>query len=227
MPPTTLRLSWTIALLGVAGFVGIGWACLRPGRLSDFDNTTALAMKEYCQDHAVIRGIMIGFTHVGGVIAIIALTLAATLWHVWRKEFALAGVWVVMVAGGALLNQGIKTWLDRPRPEVELRDPAVVETNQSFPSGHSMGSLIGYGMLAYVLCLTPPLRRIRAPLVVMLAMAVALIGFSRIFLRAHWFSDVVAGFSLGAAWLALGIGWHVWRRSRLRTPPVSPQRSPS
>jgi undecaprenyl-diphosphatase len=78
-----------------------------------------------------------------------------------------------------------------------------------------MGCAIGYGMLAYALIL-PQRRRPRrlAALILMTALVLA-IGFSRIYLRAHWFSDVVGGWTIGIAWLFLCLGWLERRRLRV------------
>jgi undecaprenyl-diphosphatase len=69
-----------------------------------------------------------------------------------------------------------------------------------------MGSVVGYGLLVYLLLL-PLLRRRRDRLAVVLAVTtlVLLIGFSRVYLRAHYLSDVIGGFALGAAWLGVCI----------------------
>jgi undecaprenyl-diphosphatase len=93
-----------------------------------------------------------------------------------------------------------------------MRDPAVTETNESFPSGHAMGSLVGYGMLAYALFLDIRCRWCRAAILASVAMLVPAIGLSRIYLRAHWLSDVLAGFAIGAAWLSLWLGALEWYR---------------
>ena len=198
-----LTISLTLALVFTA------WAvlALSGGRLQSFDDTTALTFRNAAADHDLRREIMIGFTHLGGVPAMTLLALAGVLWQWRRGDIALAVAWAAIVAGGAALNVALKTSLDRQRPPAEWRDPAVTETNESFPSGHSMGSLIGYGMLG---CATlPHLRRrpAKVAVVLLLAGAVGLIGFSRIYLRAHWFSDVIGGFVVGAAWLAFGLAW--------------------
>jgi membrane-associated phospholipid phosphatase len=125
-------------------------------------------------------------------------------------------VWLAAAAGGGLMNAGLKATFERDRPPHALRDAAVTETNESFPSGHSMGSVVGYGMLGYVLVLRQrrPLRRLAVA--VALGLLVLLIGASRVYLRAHWFSDVCGGFAVGTVWVTCCIsGLEVLRRRRL------------
>jgi undecaprenyl-diphosphatase len=110
--------------------------------------------------------------------------------------------WMLVLLGGQLFNQGLKEYIKRARPPFH---EAAHASGYSFPSGHSMGSFIAYGMLAYLLVLALPVRRVRIAVVGLLAGLVVLIGFSRIFLGAHWFSDVMGGFAAGGCWLALCI----------------------
>jgi undecaprenyl-diphosphatase len=80
-----------------------------------------------------------------------------------------------------------------------------------------MASLVAYGMLAYLLILGIPVRWLRWVLVSLLALLVLAIGFSRMFLGAHWFSDVVAGYCAATIWLTFCItSVEALRRRRLR-----------
>jgi membrane-associated phospholipid phosphatase len=78
----------------------------------------------------------------------------------------------------------------------------MVETSYSFPSGQAMESLVVYGMLAY--CAVHTLRGLGRRVVSVggAVMIVVLIGFSRVYLGAHYASDVVGGFAAGGAWLS-------------------------
>jgi undecaprenyl-diphosphatase len=114
----------------------------------------------------------------------------------------LALVWMLVLLGGQLFNQGLKEYFKRTRPPYH---EAAHASGYSFPSGHTMASFIAYGMLAYLLVLAIPARSIRITVVAVLAGLVVLIGFSRIFLGAHWLSDVLGGFAAGGFWLALCI----------------------
>ena len=110
---------------------------------------------------------------------------------------ALTAFWIVGTAG-AMWNFVLKDIFQRSRPEVRLVDVG----GWSFPSGHSMGSLIVYGMLAYVLVVAVRDHWAKRAMVAMLVILVGAIGFSRVYLGAHWPTDVLAGYAAGTAWLA-------------------------
>ena len=119
-----------------------------------------------------------------------------------RRERILALALVVAVGGNGLLNAALKRLFERPRPLHEAGLP--VAHGWSFPSGHTSGAVVAYGMLAYVLVKTLP-SRWHLP-VVMAATALAFsVGWSRIFIEVHFASDVLAAFASGTAWLTLAI----------------------
>ncbi len=113
-----------------------------------------------------------------------------------------------------MLNLLLKDLFARPRPHFER--PLVVETSYSFPSGQAMASLVVYGILAYFATLAFKGRGRRAVSVGGAAVLVVLIGFSRLYLGAHYVSDVVGGFVAGGAWLsATTTGWEAIRQRGL------------
>lgn len=150
-------------------------------------------------------------THLGDpvLLTVLCVAVAAALLARGRRRLALA--WVLAVGGNALLNVTLKGVFERVRP---LRLPGLEQVSGwSFPSGHSSGAVVAYGMLAYVLMRTLP-PRWHVP-VVMLATALALsIGCSRIFLQLHFASDVAAGFASGFSWLTICIGACEWKHHR-------------
>jgi membrane-associated phospholipid phosphatase len=191
-----------VFIIGIALglFVFLAIQVRRDGFVPELDENWAMGLKAHAAEHRVWRVFFRGITEVGGVLAMVLLGTAGTLVSAWRGRYRLAVVWALAAGGGALLNLGVKEWIDRDRPGREHRDRWLSEDNESFPSGHAMGATIGYGMLAYAL------GRRRAPrgrlfLAGGFVGLILLIGFSRLYLRAHWFSDVVGGFALGAAWL--------------------------
>ena len=136
--------------------------------------------------------------------------LAAVL--AWRRRWLYLGTWITAVAGSAALNHLLKGLFARPRPFFE--HPLLVETSYSFPSGHAMESFVAYGMLAYLAVLLW-LRswETRVAVICGAALVVVLIGFSRMYLGVHYFSDVIAGYAAGGVWLsALITGAEAMRR---------------
>ena len=117
-----------------------------------------------------------------------------------RRKWRLAGFVVVTIAVSSLLNTAVKDLVDRQRPLVD--QPFVHEPGASFPSGHSQAAVVGYGVL--LLLVLPSLGRAWRRVAVVLAVLIVIgIGFSRVALAAHYVSDVIAGFALGAIWLGL------------------------
>ena len=153
-------------------------------------------------------------THLGDTATLTGLCIGLAVALVVAGHHGLALGWVTAVAGNGLLNQALKNHFGRVRP---LQPDALFSAQGlSFPSGHSSGAVVAYGMLAYLaLRLLPP----RWHLVMVLA-ALALIftvGTSRVWLGVHFASDVLAGFASGTAWLALCVTsmelLRGWRRS--------------
>ena len=105
------------------------------------------------------------------------------------------------IAGSALLNQVLKAIVQRPRPDVALR--LVHAGGYSFPSGHSMAAMAFFGLLIWLVWRTVEDKRIRVLICSALAVLIALIGFSRIYLAVHYFTDVIAGFAISFIWLVL------------------------
>lgn len=135
-------------------------------------------------------------------LSVLCLVVAAALLLRGRRWLALA--WVLAISGHALLNTTLKALFSRTRP---LHEGGLIQADGwSFPSGHSSGAVVVYGMLAYVLLrsLAPTLaRRASLPLVLLSAATAFSVGCSRIFLQVHFATDVLAGFASGTAWLAI------------------------
>ncbi len=141
-------------------------------------------------------------TRLGDVALLTALGVAVALLLIARRRAGLALGWVVALGGNGLLNMALKQVFARVRPVHD--DGLVLAEGFSFPSGHSSGAVVAYGMLAYVLTRFLPPRWHLPLLLAAVALAYA-IGASRVFLRVHFASDVVAGFASGTAWLAVCI----------------------
>lgn len=139
---------------------------------------------------------------------------------VWRRgRRRLAVYLVVTVVVGGLVDTAVKVLVDRPRPVVD--HPVITAFGKSFPSGHAMSSTVTYGAL--LLAFLPALRgRRRIVAVAAAVLVVLLIGCSRLILGVHFLSDVVGGYILGVAWLALATAaFEIWREER-GLPPSEP-----
>jgi undecaprenyl-diphosphatase len=138
-----------------------------------------------------------------------SLSIGALL--LWRRQWLHVAIGVGTIGGGALVNEIAKHLFARPRPG--FPDAAVIERSYGFPSGHAMDSLLAYGLLLYFVWPALRDRRLRLLLLSGLVLALALIGFSRVILGVHFVGDVIGGWTLGGAWLALWTGvMHAVRR---------------
>jgi membrane-associated phospholipid phosphatase len=108
---------------------------------------------------------------------------------------------VAALAGATALTWSLKALFQRERPSFE--DPVATASSFSYPSGHALVSVAVYGGLAYLLSDSLRSPRARAACLGAAALGVVAIGFSRLYLGVHYLSDVVAGYTVGVAWLLL------------------------
>jgi undecaprenyl-diphosphatase len=210
-----LTLGILISTLALLLFLTLAVEVKQSDQDTSFDWACAQAMQLHAEEHPLLLGLLRVITHAGGIPALVVLSVVGVLTLWWRHYRLLAFGWAVAAAGGGLVDLTTKILIDRERPPEALRDAAVTERNESFPSGHAMGSLIGFGMLGYVIVVLVRGRAVRTTVVTLLLVLVLLIGFSRIYLRAHWLTDVLGGFAIGVFWAALCItGVEVVRRRR-------------
>jgi undecaprenyl-diphosphatase len=206
-PGQYLGLHLTVGLL-VAG--GSLW--LFGGLVEDL--LTGDPLDDYLHSHATphLTTFFLIVTALGSTVAIVLLGVVVAVLLARRRLWTLLWTWIAAVAGSALLNWLLKVIFQRPRPH--FAHPLLVEGSYSFPSGHAMESFVVYGMLAYFAVLLW-LRSWEARVAVICgaALVVVLIGFSRMYLGVHYFSDVIAGYAAGGVWLsALITGAETMRR---------------
>jgi undecaprenyl-diphosphatase len=158
---------------------------------------------------------------IGSAPVYVVLFAAVAGWLVWRRLGRLALFVVVTPVGSSVLNAVVKLAVDRSRPV--LPDPVAHANGMSFPSGHAQSATVAAAVL--LLVFLPALRGAWRPAAVVIALVyVAAIGFARVALGVHYVSDVLAGYALGAAWVAaMTASFSAWRRERGR-PGVDPRR---
>ena len=134
-------------------------------------------------------------------IPISALGLAFALYLGWRRE----GYWLLalllVLPGGMLLNLLLKQVFQRGRPILDEPLPGLA--SYSFPSGHVTGATLLYGVLAVFLATQTPKPGRRVTVYSTACLIVLLVAVTRVYLGAHYFSDVVAAAAWGTAWLVL------------------------
>ena len=137
-------------------------------------------------------------THLGDAWVLAAWCVLGAAILIARRRFALAIGFTLAIVDNGLLNSIIKHIFERVRP---VHDQSIATaTGWSFPSGHSSGSLVTYGIIAYVLVRVVP-DGWRLPVIVAATLIAVTTASSRVFLRVHFASDVLAGFALGTIWL--------------------------
>src|SRR5262249_47485166 len=106
----------------------------------------------------------------------------------------------------------IKFVVGRPRPSPEMVKVYEYPINCSFPSGHVASYMALYGFLFYLIYSLMRPSTLRSTLLVICGVMISLVGVSRVYLGAHWASDVFGGYCFGFFWLALTI--YVYRRRK-------------
>lgn len=152
------------------------------------------------------------FTHTGGTVAMWLASAAVVAALVFRQRLGDAAFVAATMAAGMLLMSGLKRVFQRERPPIPER---LVELDSySFPSGHSMMTAVFAVVIAIVLARSAPPPATLRTCWALLALFTFAIGYSRIYLGAHWLTDVLAGWTLGVL-LALASAW-IYRTGRLR-----------
>ena len=144
---------------------------------------------------------MIDFTALGGGPVLTLITALAAGYLLARRKAAMALYLALAVSAGGVLNTLLKYGFVRERPDVV---PHLVEVSSaSFPSGHSMNSAMVYLTLAALLARAERSWRVRIFLMTGAIVVTLLVGFSRSYLGVHWPTDVMAGWTVGAAWATI------------------------
>lgn len=201
-------LSMAVAVVACIGFVEIADEVGLDDDLGRFDVALSAALSQHASDEQL--RIFAAVTDLGDKKFLIPFAAVTAVFMLLRRRWILAATWIVATAGGALANVGLKAMFERTRPE-RLHDFATAD-GWSFPSGHASGSFIVYGLLAYLIVInTRP--RWHLPVAAFAMTLIVCVGFSRVILQVHYFSDVLGGYAFGSAWVAAWIaGLEAFRR---------------
>jgi undecaprenyl-diphosphatase len=184
-----------IAVAGTLGFAELGQH-VRKGGTQQFDT----AMLQWIGAHhtPLLTTIMTEVTPLGtGIVVMMVVGVTtAFLWHTEHKHSA--RLLLAATAGSILLNNVLKLYFNRARPDVFVWETHAASS--SFPSGHAMSATVVYGTVAYLLARLQKHLWSRAITLVAAVVMIALICLTRLYLGVHYPSDVLAGIIIGLAW---------------------------
>jgi len=161
-------------------------------------------------------------TFFGGHLFLIPATILVALGLKSRGHWISALLFTGSVVGGFALNSLLKISFQRARPD--LWQSLVAEHTYSFPSGHAAMSTVFYGGLAAVALHLSKRPVVRVAAIVLATIAAVTISVTRVYLGAHWTTDVVAGMLVGVFWVVVAAvaTEHVARRASRKAVPPSP-----
>lgn len=218
---TRALLGWIAVVVGAVPFLLL-WLLVQRSwaPLSELDGDVAAELNTWASQSPNSVTVLRAVTDLAGTFAAVLIFSLMTIYLLVRRQRRLAAFTATAGLGLPLLGPLTKAIVDRARPVVDA--PVVdVPSNASFPSGHAMTGLVTFGVL--LLVVLPSVRRAARPwLIAGTALLVVAIGFTRLALGVHFVSDVLAGWALGAAWLAVTVAaFRVWQH-RQGTDPDEP-----
>ncbi|AYG94321.1 phosphatase PAP2 family protein [Brevundimonas naejangsanensis] len=214
-----------VATLGVLVFIEAADEMQEPGGQA-FDRAVLAAVRPYADDPGRpwgpwwLREAAADLTSLGGIAVLVLFALIALGFLLIMRKRLSALLLVVSLAGGVALSEGLKALFERERPPAAYQ--AVETLNASFPSGHALLATVFYLTLGVMLTRAFPRKRLKAYVLGCAVVIALLIGLTRIYLGAHWASDVFAGWSVGAAWSMVLwlVAYAAERRQRLHDAPL-------
>lgn len=207
------RSPWTLAESGVLAalclLAGTAFGMLeladeiQQGDTRNFDTAILLAFRNPADladpiGPRWVEVMMKDLTSLGSTAVLALITLAAVGYLIIERKYHAMLFVIAAVGGGTLLSFGLKLGFERPRPDLVAHGAEVFTA--SFPSGHAMMSTVTYLTLGALLARVQRRHRIK---LYFLGVAVAIsliVGVTRVYLGVHWPTDVLAGWTVGAAW---------------------------
>ncbi len=186
---------WLIGYLLILSIVA--WLCTEVWEKEAFslDRSLLLSIHQFATPQ--LDGVMLFITALGDPPTVIAIFISTIAWLGMKRRYTDGIRFIIACAGGILLNQVMKLFFAKPRPELWTR--LISETSFSFPSGHAVGSMVVYGFIAYILVRELPIYR--RYIYAAASLLIIAIGFSRLYLGVHYPTDIIAGYGVGILWL--------------------------
>jgi undecaprenyl-diphosphatase len=190
-----------LLLLSSLLFTAVAYGVQAKGNLIQIDQTVYRAMLATAREASpVVQDLML-FGFFLGKQSIQLIVLGLSLYFLWQRYWLELAILQISTQGGGLLKNLIMDHISRPRPPEQMG--LVITTLSSFPSGHTLGTMICYGFLAYLLIPKMPSPFWKWTLGLGILLLMLFEGLSRVFHGNHYLTDVLAGYLLGMAWLIL------------------------
>ncbi|MEP6955880.1 MAG: phosphatase PAP2 family protein [Chthoniobacterales bacterium] len=208
-----LTLGLLLVILAAWGFSEIAENLAPTSSMVALDH----AVSRWCDDHSQPLAVSLAriVTQGGSVLFLSIASLLGAALLAWRRAWDWLLAFTLTMLGGSLLNILLKHFFHRHRPIFE--NPLVTLTSYGFPSGHTMGATLFYGLLALFAIQAGRSAAKRSLIICVNLFIILAIGSTRIYLGAHYLTDVLAAMVAGSGWLAFS--WtaaDVYRRRRLR-----------
>jgi undecaprenyl-diphosphatase len=129
---------------------------------------------------------------IGGTAMMVLLALVGALVFIWQRRWLVLGMWLATFWLGTSVNATIKALYERPRPPL----PLAQESSWSFASGHALSAALVALLVVLLAVPSGPARRL---LLVVGGVYAIVMAASRVYLRVHWLTDVIAGLAIGGA----------------------------
>lgn len=203
---------WTALVVAGAIFFNLAWDVAGHTEIVVLDARVAAWL--HAHGSPTLTKIMIAITDANSTVAMAlwSVLFAAVLYRLGERYWMLT--LAVAMAGGMTLNVLLKEVYERARPHFD--DPWVTLSSYSFPSGHTAGATLFYGVLAAFAVSRLRDWHVRIACVIIAVLMVVIVAFSRMYLGAHYLSDVAAAVCSSTVWLVLCLsGGHALARRRM------------
>ena len=186
------RIKWGIFAIFAIIFILL-WLGTITGVTDEIDNLIYRNVESISNDFLTV--VLIGITELGGVVGLFLILLITVIILCKKNRVKEATAITLNLIISTVTNIILKSIFQRERPVTG--NVMIDEIGFSFPSGHTTNNVAFYFLAIYLICINVKNKRMRNIFCIILVIIPILIAFSRIYLRVHYPTDVIAGFCVG------------------------------